>query len=184
MSLFEFATVMVSMILALTVGQLLMSASFLAKNRHRVIPYAPYIIWLTCLFLTLINHWWSLWDLRDIEWTYGAFLYTLLGPTIVFFGVGLLAQERSSESKIDLRAQFEGVRPLFLTLQMAYVTVLWFDGPLFTDQDPLGVVGAMHIPILGAYLIALFIHRRGAQLAAPILVLALLVLIMISRALR
>ena len=183
MSLFEFATVMVSMILALTVGQLLTSASFLAKQRHRVVPYAPYVLWLVCLFLTLINHWWSLWDLRDIEWTYGAFLYTLIAPTLVSFSVGLVAQERSPEGEIDLRLQFDGVRALFLTLQMAYVMVLWFDGPLFAEQDPFGIVGAIHIPLLGANLLALLNRRRGAQTAAPILIIAFLVLIMTIRAL-
>jgi hypothetical protein len=44
MSLFEFVTVMVSMILALTLGQLLMSASSLAKERRNVIPFAPYTL--------------------------------------------------------------------------------------------------------------------------------------------
>jgi len=184
MSLFEFATVMVSMILALTVGQLLMSASFLAKQRHRVVPYAPYALWLISLFLTLVNHWWSLWDLRDIEWTYGVFLYTLLGPTIVFFVVGLITQERLAEGEIDLQVQFDSVRPLFLTLQMMYVIVLWFDGPLFADQSPFGIVGFAHIPMLGAMLVALLNRQRGAQMAAPILVLAFVVLIMINRALQ
>ena len=183
MSLFEFATVMVSMILALTISQLLMSASFLAKQRLRVVPYAPYVLWLISLFLTLINHWWSLWDLRDIEWTYGAFLYTLLAPTLIFFVVGLVAQERSAEGEIDLKVQFDSVRPLFLSLQMAYVMVLWFDGPLFAEQDPFGIVGAMHIPMLGAILIALLNRRRVAQTVAPIFVLTMLAVIMINRAL-
>jgi len=184
MSLFEFATVMVSMILALTLGQLLMNASFLAKQRQRVIPYAPYILWIVCLFLTLVNHWWSLWDLRDIEWTYGAFLYTLLAPTIVFFVVGLFAQERSAEGVVDLHVQFDGVRPLFLTLQIAYVTVMWFDGPLLAGQDLIGIVGAIHIPLLGANLLALLNRGRGAQIAAPIFVLVFLIVIMINRALQ
>jgi hypothetical protein len=183
MSLFEFATVMISMILALTISQLLMSASFLAKQRHRVVPYAPYVVWLISLFLTLINHWWALWDLRDIEWTYGAFLYTLLGPTLVFFVVGLLAQERSVKGEIDLRAQFDGVRSLFLTLQIAYVTVLWFDGPLFAEQDPFGIIGAIHIPILGALLFALLNRGRVAQTVVPVFVLAMVSVIMINRAL-
>jgi hypothetical protein len=182
MSLFEFATVMVSMILALTLGQLLTSASFLAKHRHRVAPYAPYFLWLICLFLTLINHWWSLWDLRNIEWTYGAFLYTLLAPTLVFFSVGLVAQERSAKGEIDLQLQFDGVRPLFLMLQMTYVVVLWFDGPLLAEQNAFGIVGAIHIPLVAANLLALLNRGRIAQTAAPIFVLVFLGLIMISRA--
>jgi len=183
MSLFEFATVMVSMILALTLSQLLMSASFLAKQRHRVVPYAPYYLWLICYFLILINHWWSLWDMRDIEWSYGAFLYTLLGPTLVFFVVGLIAQDRRLEGEINLRTQFDAVRPLFIALGMTYVVVLWFDGPLLAGHDAFGVVGAMHIPMLGASLVALLNRGRAAQTATPIFILAFVLVIMTNRAL-
>lgn len=183
MSLFEFVTVMVSMILALTLGQLLRSVSSLAKKRRQVVPYAPHSLWLICIFLTLINHWWSLWDLRDINWTYVAFLYTLLGPTLVNFMVGLITHDQSGDGTIDLKMQFNVVRPLFMTIEMGYVIALWFDGPLLAGQDPFGLVGLMHIPILGAVTAGLLTEGRRVQVAVPVIITAALIVIMVRRAL-
>ncbi len=181
MSLFEYVTVMVSMILALALGRLLMSASSLAKNRHKVVPHAPYVLWLCFLFLTLINHWWSLWDLRDISWTYLSFVYILIAPTLIFFGVGLLVHEGTGDDPIDLPVEFERVRPLFLLLMTGYVTAMWFDGPLFAGQNPLGLVGIMHLPLVVAYLVALPTKARSMQLATPILGLSAITVIMVIR---
>jgi hypothetical protein len=78
MSLFEFVTVMISMILALCLGQILRSTSLLAKTEKSVVPYLPYTLWSVVLLLSVINHWWSLWDLQSLEWNYASFLYTRL----------------------------------------------------------------------------------------------------------
>ena len=51
MSLFEFVTVMISMILALSLGRLLRSASYLAKTDRDVIAHRPYTFWF-CRDLT------------------------------------------------------------------------------------------------------------------------------------
>jgi amino acid transporter len=120
MSLFEYVTVMISMILALALGQLLMSAASLAKHRKHLIPFVPYILWFGCLFLTLINHWWSIWDLRAIEWNYAAFLYILIAPTLMFFAVGLLAVKNVGDSEINLETEFEQVRPLQFCSPMSW----------------------------------------------------------------
>jgi hypothetical protein len=45
MSLFEFVTVMISMILALTLGQLLSGAAFLLRSSRQVRWYAPHTLW-------------------------------------------------------------------------------------------------------------------------------------------
>ena len=181
MSLFEFVTVMVSMILALTLGQLLMSASSLAKERRNVIPFAPYTLWIPCLYLTLINHWWSLWDLHDIDWTYAAFLYVLIGPTLVFFAVGLMVHKPSGDGPVNLQTDFEQVRPLFMAIMFGYVASLWFDGPLFADQATFGLIGFMHIPMLGVLAAGFLFDKKSVQVAAPILITAVLIVIMTKR---
>lgn len=90
MSLFEFVTVMVSMILALCMSQLLRNASFLAKTDREIKHYLPCTLWLGVILITVINHWWSLWDLRSVNWSYASFLYILVAPILITFGTGLL----------------------------------------------------------------------------------------------
>ena len=93
MSLFEFVSVIIAVVLALGLGQLLVGVSALLKARRRVHGYAPHAIWLANLFVLILIHWWAQWDLRDVEWTYPTFLYVVLGPTLLFLSVSLLMPE-------------------------------------------------------------------------------------------
>jgi len=74
MSLFEFVTVMISMVLALALSQMLRSASYLAKTDREIVTYRPYGLWFIAIVLAVVNHWWSLWDLRNIDWNYASYV--------------------------------------------------------------------------------------------------------------
>ena len=150
MSLFEFVTVMISMILALCLGGLLRSASYLAKTDREVIAYRPWTLWFVATLLTVINHWWSLWDLRDIQWNYASFLYVLVAPVLIAFTAGLISPDQNASGTIDVSAHFSRVRRLFSRVFVAYVFFMWFDGPILAGQDVFGFVGLMHIPIIAA----------------------------------
>jgi hypothetical protein len=114
MSLFEYVTVMISMVLALSLGQLLMGLSTLAKEKRRVVPYFPHTLWSICLLLIIVNHWWAQWDLQVINWSYGSFLYCLTGPTLLFFAVGLFVPDHGGDKAINLKDQYLDIRALFM----------------------------------------------------------------------
>lgn len=181
MSLFEFVTVMISMILALALGQLLKTVSYLARSHRQIIRCRPYSLWLTTLGLTVINHWWSLWDLRVIDWNYASFLYVLIAPTLVTFAVDLFMPDKAGDGPIDLRAQYERVRPLFARVFFVYVLVMWFDGPLLSDQDAFGPVGLLHLPQLAGVSLSLFSDRERPNIVAPLTVITILLTIMVVR---
>jgi hypothetical protein len=181
MSLFEFVTVMVSMILALTLGQLLAGTSFLLKSSREVRWYAPHTLWLVTLGLTLINHWWSLWDFHTLDWDYASFLYILIAPVLIALAVGLVAPDRSASGSLDMRQQYAHVRRPFGLLFAAYVLAMWFDGPLLAGHDPLGTIGLLHPPILAGAVLALVTENRTANLIAPVLVFTMMVVVIIVR---
>lgn len=181
MSLFEFVTVMISMILALSLGQLLSGISFLLKTERAIHRYLPHSLWLACIGVTVINHWWSLWDFRDLAWDYAAFIYILVAPTLVSVAVGLIAPDQSGSGPIDLQTQFARVRRTFAAVFSIYVLAMWFDGPLLAGHEPLGVIGSLHIPILASALVPLFTDNRRANVIAPCGVLFMLVLVMLKR---
>ncbi len=181
MSLFEFVTVMISMILALTLGQLLSGASFLLKSSREVRWYAPHTLWLATLGLTLVNHWWSVWDFHALDWDYASFLYILIAPILVALAVGLIAPDRSASGSLDMVGQFNRVRRPFAALFLAYVLAMWFDGPLLAGHDPLGAVGQLHLPILAGGILALATDNRKANLIAPALVFTTMVAVIIVR---
>jgi hypothetical protein len=175
MSLFEFVTVMISMILALCLGQILRSASYLAKTEREVVIYRPYALWLFSIMLVVVNHWWSIWDLRNIDWDFPSFIYMLVAPTLVTFAVGLLAPDRTAPGPINLERHFSRIRRLFSKTLVGYTLVMWFDGPLFAGQAPFGIVGLVHPPIIAAFLVPSFTNSaRANSLAASVLIVAML----------
>jgi hypothetical protein len=175
MSLFEFVTVMVSMILALCLGHLLRNASYLARTSKRVKTYLPHTLWSLVVFLGVINHWWSLWDLRDVDWSYASFVYILIAPILVTFATGLLSPEQTSSDVVDLEAHYLRIRRLFATVYVLYAIVMWFDGPLFAGQAVFGPVGLMHVPIIAAAVLPAFTaSRRITAAAAAVEVVVLL----------
>ena len=181
MSLFEFVTVMVSMILALCLGQLLRSASFLAKTEREVKAYLPFTLWSVVILLAVVNQWWSLWDLRNLDWSYVSFLYILVAPVLVTFATGLLSPNLPRSGPIDLQAQYARVRRLFSVSFIAYVFFMWFDGPLFTEQAVFGKVGIMHIPIIAATLVPGMSENDRANSVAASAVIAVLLIVIAVR---
>jgi hypothetical protein len=181
MSLFEFVTVMVSMILALSLGHLLRSASFLAKTDREVIYYLPFVLWSIVLLLSVVNHWWSLWDLRDVDWDYGSFLYILAAPILITFAMGLLSPIQSTSGAIDLRAHYSKIRRLFSLVMVGYGSFMWFDGPLFTEQTVFGTVGLLHIPIIAADFVPAISGNDRANAAAAGAVIVILLIVMFVR---
>jgi hypothetical protein len=184
MSLFEFVTVMISMILALSLGQLLTGVTFLIKTGRDIRWHAPHTLWLGFMGLTLVNHWWSLWDFNDIAWNYAAFMYVLIAPVLIAFAVGLLAPDRSDSASDDLALQFARVRRPFAVVFCAYVLAMWLDGPLLAGQAAFGSVGLLHMPILAAGVLALVSSGHRANVFAPCIASTALAAVMAIRLLR
>jgi hypothetical protein len=181
MSLFEFVTVMISMILALSLGQMLRSASYIAKTEREVARSRAYTIWFVVIVLAVINHWWSLWDLQSIDWNYASFLYVIIAPVLITFASGLLTPSRSGSGPIDLPGQFARVRRLFSIVMVSYAIAMWFDGPLLAGQPVFGFVGVLHIPIITASLVPWVSGGERANILAGATMIATLLVVMVVR---
>ena len=129
------------------------------------------------ILLTVVNHWWSLWDMRGVDWNYLSFLYILVSPILISFATGLLAPAQPATGPVDLAVHFDRVRRLFAGIMTTYVLVMWFDGPLFAGQAIFGKIGVMHIPILAAMIMpALSASHRTHSITAAVVIGMLLVL--------
>ena len=180
MSLFEYVAVIVSMILALAVGQLLLGAAGLAKNRKRVSGYLAHTLWMVLLFLFAVNLWWSQWDLRDIDWTFPSFFYVICSPTLLFFAVAILLPDDPGGRDVDLDAHFFAVRPIFLSIMLTFLITAWFDGPILQGQPVLGRVGQLSLVYVVAILWGLATESRRVHLvlsAALVSVFSLFVVV-------
>ena len=91
MSFFEFVLVITSVIYALSIAQLLAGISRIAQSDLEQKLYLPHAGWVTILFLSTLLTWWSLWEFRDIEWTFAAYVLFVMQPVVIYFACSLIA---------------------------------------------------------------------------------------------
>jgi hypothetical protein len=91
MSPFEFITVLISIILGLGITTILTGVAERIKHFHSTKLYAPYVIWISIVFVLHIYEWWNSFTLRSIEvWSLPMFLFILLYPIVLYVLAHLL----------------------------------------------------------------------------------------------
>lgn len=176
MSLFEFISSMISVLIALAIAQLLVSVGRLAQNHQRVRSYLPYTLWTVAIFLISFLHWWSLWDFRDLAWNSAMFFFSLFGPLLLFFSVTLLSPEvHPGDDTVDLEKHFLKMRILFLSVFLVALLFLAADGPLFGSEPLFNSLRAAQGFLILCIVSALFSDRKAVQIIAPSLVVMVLV---------
>lgn len=130
MTLFEFILVLVSLILAIGVTQLLQGVSgFVRYQQDLGLKWVPFC-WAGSLFLLTTAHWWSLWDMRELEWTYPTFFFVLLPPTVQYFAISLLVSMDVESDGTSLAEEFQQIRVPFLSAVLSWVVLLMWDGAI------------------------------------------------------
>jgi hypothetical protein len=88
MSIFEYLMVMVSIILGLSITQVLRGLSKIARSSQRSGVVATYGVFLFALHVQV---WWALWDLSAVpEWNFVFFLMLISIPSVLFAASELL----------------------------------------------------------------------------------------------
>lgn len=172
MSLFEFIVGMVSIIMALAVAQLFVGMTELMQRRARVKFFLPHGIWVLNLFLIIFAHWWSLWTFRDLEWNFVMFVYSLLGPSLMFFLATMLGPRDRGPGTIDVKAHYLNIRQFFLAVFMIMLALVTFDGPLFGTEELLNPLRAAQ-----AFMFAMAAWGLVSQNASVHLAISLAVLV-------
>jgi hypothetical protein len=89
MTLFEYMSVAVSLVLALTIAEGLrgLHSAFLPDRR-----YGVHVTWLLIKLSNPITFWWSMWGLRDFTeyWNFGTYSLAMLLPAIFYLQISSL----------------------------------------------------------------------------------------------
>ena len=171
MTLFEYVTVVVSMLMSLAVVQLVSGLSNVVAPGRR---YWVHIVWIAALLLLIALHWWNQWAYQEYtEWNFLLFVSLLLAPGLLCFQAVALVPDRSDKVESWQRHFMTVRRRFFVALALIFLTFIvtswmWLDLPL---DHPLRVIVAVLIAIaaLGAFSAKQRVHE----------VLAALVLLMI-----
>lgn len=116
MTQFEFISVAVSIVLAISGARLLAALPHvLAPGRY----YWIHALWSALLMLGHLGFWWAIWTYREIDlWTFRGFASVMLTPALLYLAVSTLVSD--DPTKIESwRAHFYARRRIFFALVLA-----------------------------------------------------------------
>jgi len=182
LTLFEFIAGMISVILALTVGQLLTGLAALVQVRATVRASSTHAVWAASLFMIVFVHWWSLWDFRDLQWNFLSFFFSLVGPTLLFFATALINPRHVSRHEpTDLGQHFRDVRSPLMWVLLAMLVFVTFDGPLLGTEPAINRLRVLQLTMAASIVATLASNSPKTHLAASWAMLMAVSLMMLVR---
>lgn len=178
MQIFEFVLVMVSLVLAIGFTSLLsVVASMISDRQVRKIEWYP-LIWIATLFLYVPGYWWSLWDFRNVEWTFPAYFFLLLMPTCLYIAMSLLGEALDSDGDTSRAAAFDQVRvPFFVALTLMQTTGA-LDGWLLAVEPMFNTLRWVQVVLIMLFIVGAMTSRIAVQKVVAIVNLVLMVFAM------
>lgn len=103
MSAFDYLTVLISIVLGLSIANVLARLAAVVTARERIDFYWPPVAWAIWLFFISVQHWWAEWAVRHTRlWTFGTFWLELLVPVDLFLLSALVLPEGGRNGTLDL----------------------------------------------------------------------------------
>jgi hypothetical protein len=104
---FGYLSVIISIILGLSVTQLLQGISQVINARDRVRIYWPSIAWALLLLLVDVQAWWAMFGYRNRHtWTFVQFAVVLLEAIMLYLLAALALPSVANEGETDLRTNY------------------------------------------------------------------------------
>lgn len=104
---FGYLSVIISVILGLSIAQLLQGISQVINARDRVRIYWPTIAWAILLLIVDIQAWWAMFGYRNLHtWTFVQFTVVLLEAIMLYLLAAIVLPGIPNEGEIDLRSNY------------------------------------------------------------------------------
>jgi hypothetical protein len=119
MTHFEFISVAVSIVLALSAARLLAALPHVLAPGRR---YWIHALWSLALLFAHMDFWWSIWIYREIDpWTFTGFAVVMLTPALLFLTVSSLVSD-SPTTIASWRTHFYASHRVFFSLYLATIS--------------------------------------------------------------
>ncbi|MBF6024463.1 hypothetical protein [Lysobacter niastensis] len=113
MDAFNYLAVMVSVVVGLGLTQILAGVGNFVQIRRRVKFYWLHGVWVVLLIALHLHMWWSFWLLRVVtDWTYGLFVFVLIGPAALVIASHVIVPELI-DGRIDVERHYFDTRGIF-----------------------------------------------------------------------
>lgn len=118
MTHFEFISVAVSIVLALSAARLLAALPHVLAPGRR---YWIHALWSLALLFAHMDFWWTIWIYREIDpWTFTGFAVVMLTPALLFLTVSSLVSD-SPTTIASWRTHFYARHRVFFSLYLATI---------------------------------------------------------------
>ena len=116
MTQFEFISVAVSIVLALSAARLLTALPHVLASGRR---YWVHTLWSVVLLSIHLGFWWAIWIYREIDpWTFRAFGAVMLTPALLYLTVSTLVSDSPATIE-SWRTHFYARHRIFFSLYLA-----------------------------------------------------------------
>jgi hypothetical protein len=121
---FSYLSVLLSVILGLAVTQILQGFRGVLLSRARIKVYWPVIAWAVLILLVCIQHWWSMFGMRNRhDWTFLQFTVVLLNTIFIYMIAALVFPDLFGEGVIDLKQNFYAHRGWFFSFALGAIVI-------------------------------------------------------------
>lgn len=169
MSLFEYVTVAVSLVLSLAVVRLLDGLRF-AASRDR--GDWVHFLWVVTKLFNCALYWWGLWSTREsVAWNFASFMWVLLFPGTLYLQCTSLVTSAPQEVP-SWRDHFYDIRRWFLAINLVLVAHAFITSAIFLSVPVLDLSRVPIFVLLVFNVAGLF--SADPRLHALIVVVALL----------
>ncbi len=116
-SAFEYATVLISIILGLGITQILTSISEAIQDYNKTKLYWPHSIWIVFILFLHIQDWFILYQLKFLpSWSLPSIIFILLYPIVLFISARIIMPEKGDEFCHDMKSFYYKRFKLFMYL--------------------------------------------------------------------
>lgn len=125
MNTFEYLAVLFSIIVGLALTEMLQSIRALLLDRARVTIFWPSVLRAAMLLIVLVQVWWSVFGLRNTDWSFGRYAIVLVHIGILYLATAVALPDAGARETSDLRQHYwSGARPFYLLLFAAVLVSL------------------------------------------------------------
>ncbi|HEY2032751.1 MAG TPA: hypothetical protein VGH02_03610 [Rhizomicrobium sp.] len=170
MTAFDYLSVLISIVLGLSITQVLSGFAGMVRGRDRLTFYWPHTVQMLGLFLINVQVWWALFGLRDLRhWTFAGFFVILLQPVTLFMMSAFLTPEIAPRESMDLRAFYFREKNWFFAATLAALMVSLIKD-FFVMEGPMGATDLAGHAVFAALSIAGLLSNRDIvqKIIAPV----------------
>lgn len=174
MSIFEFISVAISIILGLSIARLLSAAIDLVSHRENVSLYWVPLTWALVMFSLLVIFWWQLFganQFRD-EWAFVDFVLAIACTVSMYIACGLILPRHWPDHRIDLYEYYlKDGRWGVAAYSLFYLLVIPYNVRLYGEMATVGVLTLNFSQAVLAGVAALSGSRRWIGIATLVFLL-------------